>query len=51
MTKVPEEACYYLYHSGVVDNTGRFGVAITLSEAAQAALLARVPISSRPASA
>ncbi len=32
--KVPgEEACYHLYHSGVVDNTGRHGVAIALSEA------------------
>ncbi len=44
--KVPgEEACYHL------DNTGRYGVAISLSEAAQAALLAWVPISSRLASA
>ncbi len=52
MIKVPgEEACYHLYHSGVVDNTGRHGVAIALSEAAQAALLAWVPISSRLASA
>ncbi len=43
--KVPyEEACYHLYHSGVVDNTGRYGVAIALSEAAQLALLAWVPI-------
>ncbi len=34
--KVPgEEACY---HSGVVDNTGRHGVAVALSETAQAAL-------------
>ncbi len=50
--KVPgEEACYHLYHSGVVDNTGKHGVAIALSEAAQAALLAWVPISSRLASA
>ncbi len=50
--KLPgEEACYYLYHSGVVDNTGRYGVAISLSEAAQAALLACVPNSSRLASA
>ncbi len=32
--KVPgEEACYHLYHSGVVDNTGRHGVAIALSQA------------------
>ncbi len=46
-----EEACYHLYHSGVVENTGRHGVAIALSEATQAALLSRVPISSRPASA
>ncbi len=30
--KVPgEEAYYHLYHSGVVDNTGRCGVAIALS--------------------
>ncbi len=41
VTKVPgEEACYHLYHVGVVDNTGRHGVAIALSEATQAALLA-----------
>ncbi len=39
--KMPgEEACYHLYQSGVVDNTGRHGVAIALSEAAQTALLA-----------
>ncbi len=32
--KVPgEEASYHLYHSGVVDNTGRHGVAICLSDA------------------
>ncbi len=50
--KVPgEEACYHLYHSGVVDITRRHGVAIALSEAAQAALLAWVPVSSRFASA
>ncbi len=35
-----EEACYHLYHSGVVENTGRHGVEIALSEAAQAVLLA-----------
>ncbi len=52
MIKVPgEEACYHLYHSGVVDNTGRCGLAIALNEAAQAALLAWRPISSRLASA
>ncbi len=52
LIKVPgEETCYYLYHSGVVDNTGRYGVAISLSEAAQAAHLACVPNSSRLASA
>ncbi len=52
LIKVPgEEVCYYLCYSGVGDNTGRYGVAITLSEAAQAALLACVPISSRLASA
>ncbi len=50
--KVPgEEACYHLYHSGAVDDTGRHAVAIALSEAAQAALLAWVPISSRLARA
>ncbi len=43
--KVPdEEACYHLCHSGVVDNFGRQGVAIALSVAAQAALLAWKPI-------
>ncbi len=48
MIMVPgEEACYHLYHIGVVDNSGRHGVAIDLSEATQAALLAWVPISSR----
>ncbi len=46
-----EEACYHLYHSGVVDNTGRHGVAIALSGAAKAALLAWVPISPHLASA
>ncbi len=31
--KVPSaEACYYLYHSGVVDNSGRHGVAIALNK-------------------
>ncbi len=36
--KVPgEDACYHLYHSGVVDNSGRHGVAIALCEATQAA--------------
>ncbi len=35
----------------MVDNSGRYGVAIALSEAAQAALLAWVTISSRLASA
>ncbi len=45
--KVPgEEACYHLYHSALVDNTGSHGVAIALSEGAQAALLAWVPVSS-----
>ncbi len=46
-----EEACYHLYHSGVVDNTGRYGMVIALSEDAQASLLAWVPISSRLANA
>ncbi len=50
--KVPgEEACYHLYHSRVVENTGRHGVEIALSEAALAALLAWGPISPRLASA
>ncbi len=40
-----EEAWYHLYHSGIEDNTGRHGVAVALNQAAQAALLARVPIS------
>ncbi len=42
--KVPgEKACYHLYHSGVIENTGTRGVAIALSEAAYAAILAWVP--------
>ncbi len=45
-----EEAFYHLYHSGVVDNIGRHGVAIALSEVAQAAFLAWVPSSPRLAS-
>ncbi len=32
--KVPgEQAYYHIYHSGVVDNTGRYSVAIALSQA------------------
>ncbi len=51
LVKVPgEEACYHLYHSGVVDNAGRHGVAIAFSEAAQVALLPWVLISPRLAS-
>ncbi len=46
-----KEACYHLYHSKEVDCTGRNGVAIALSEAAQASLLAWVPISPSLASA
>ncbi len=42
-----EEACYHLYNSGVLDNTGRHGLEIALSEAAQAALLAWGPVYSR----
>ncbi len=50
--KVPgEEACYHLYRSGVVDNSWGHGVPIALNEAAQAGLLAWVPISARLASA
>ncbi len=40
----------HLYLCGAVDNTGRHGVAVALSEVAQAALLAWVPISPRLAS-
>ncbi len=39
-----EEAYCHLYHSGVVGNSGRHDAAITLSEAAQAALQAWEPI-------
>ncbi len=46
-----EETCNHLYHSGVVEIATRYGVSITLSEAAQAALLAWAPISPRLASA
>ncbi len=39
--KVPgEEPYYHLYHSGVVEIATRYGISITISEAAQAALLA-----------
>ncbi len=52
MIKAPgEEACYHLYNSAVVDNSGRHGVAIALSEAAQAAVLTWEPISPHLASA
>ncbi len=46
-----EKACYHHYRSEVIDNTGRYGVAIALSKSAQAALLAWVSIPSRLASA
>ncbi len=50
--KVPGgEVCYHLYHSGLVDISGRHGVAVALSEAAHAALLVVVPNSSRLACA
>ncbi len=50
--KVPvEETCYHLYHSRVVDNTGKQGVAVALSGAVHSVLLVWVPISSRLASA
>ncbi len=46
--KVPgEEACYHLYHSGLVGNLGRHGAAIALSKAAPAALSSRLA-SARP---
>ncbi len=35
-----EEACHHLYHSGAVDNSQRHGVAIALSKATPAAVLA-----------
>ena len=44
--KVPAaSASYHLYHSGVTDNSGRHGVALALSDAANAALLLWKPIS------
>ncbi len=46
-----EEARYHIYHCEAVGNSGRHGLAIALSEAAQAALFAWVPISPRLASA
>ncbi len=50
--KVPgEETCHHLYHSSIVGSNGRHGVAITFSEAMQAALLDWVSISPRFASA
>ena len=46
--KAPESDCvYHLYHSGVEDNSELYGVAITLSPLAQAALLAWEPFSHR----
>ncbi len=51
MIKVPGEESYFrLYHIKVVDNRGRYGVVIALSEAAQAQLLPWVSISPRLAS-
>ena len=48
--KVPQaETHYHLYHSGVMDNSGLHGVAIALSQPANAALLEWRPISSRMA--
>ncbi len=48
VNKVPgEEACYYLYHSGVVDNSGSHSEAIALSEAVPTAPLAWVPVPPR----
>ncbi len=46
-----EEAYYHLYHSRAANNNRRHDVAIAFNEAAQAALLAWVSISSRHASA
>ncbi len=42
-----EEASYHLHHSGVVDNTERYGLTIALGEATQAALLVWVSITSQ----
>ncbi len=51
VTKVPgEESCYHLYLRGMIDKIGKHGIAIAISQAAQAALLAWVPISPRLAS-
>ncbi len=46
-----EEAWYYVYHSEVVDNTGRHQWQPVFNEAAHTALLARVSIANRPGSA
>ncbi len=51
MTVPGGETCYHFYRSRVVDNTGKHGVAIALSRAARAALLALVSIASRLVSA
>ncbi len=40
-------ATYHLHHSGVLDNTGRHGVALVVSTAANARLQDWAPISSR----
>ncbi len=40
-----EYACLNLYHSEVVDSSGRSGISIAISETVQVALLAGVPIS------
>ncbi len=45
MIKVPgEEACYHVFPSGVVDNTGRHEWQSLFNEPAEAALLAWMPI-------
>ncbi len=50
--KVPcEETCYHLYHSKVVDNTGKQDVAVALSGAVHTVLLVWLPMSFRLASA
>ena len=45
---VPQsDAKYHLYHSGPEDNTGQHGVAIALSDRAEAAVLAWKPVNKR----
>ncbi len=50
--KAPDDGtCSHIYHTGVVDNSGRHGVAIALGEAVKTATLAWAPISPNLANA